>query len=239
MFKGKNLKWLNLVSFVFLLVASAVFARQGSMFNDGSVMTLFMPAPYAFSIWFLIYILLGIWVLGGFTQAPKVEAMYQDVGYWFALTMVFTGLTILLPLEWTVFAIVVALITALITYTKVDQSDVAVWYRVPFSFLTGWLSVATIVNVSLVLKSQGVTELLGIGEVGWAIIMLAVGTIIAILFAVMKSDSIYPLVFIWGYIAIAVQNSDVEPVARMALTMSIVLGVLIIGNIIKYFRDRQ
>ena len=229
----------NLIAFIFLLGASVVFSRDGNTLNDGQIMPIFMPAGYAFSIWSLIYLLLGIWIIKGVNPSENEQKMYKNVGYWLAAALVFSALTIIVPLEWTVGMILLALVTALVAYQKVDKSASNRIYRIPYSLLVGWLSVATIVNISLVLKSKGITEIFGIGEVGWAIIMLAVGAILAIFFSVSKDDNLYPLVFVWGYIAIAVRNAEIPSIVRMALIASGLLIVLVTYNLVSQFFERE
>lgn len=231
---------INTLGFLFLLASSFIFAMNGNMFNTQEIMPIFMPAPYAFSIWFLIYACLGVWVGKGFFASADQMEMYQDIGYWFFVCMILTGLTILVPINISPIFIISALITALVIYKKIDSNEeISKLFRVPFSLLTGWLSVATIVNISLVLKMNGVTELLGIGEMAWAIILLAVGTVIAILFTIKNEDNLYPLVFIWGYIAIAVQNQDNDIITKMVIAMCIIILVAIGYNILGQIGEKS
>ncbi|MEG0307509.1 MAG: hypothetical protein RR636_06165 [Clostridium sp.] len=226
---------INLLSFIFLLMSSFIFAKSGSMFNTNEVMALFMPAPYAFRIWILIYALLGTWVIKEFFANAIEEDMYESVGYWFAACMVLTGLTILVPIKLSPIFIIGALITALIIYKIISESGLSKYFNVPFSFLTAWLSVATIANISLVLKIMGVTKIFGIGEVGWAIILIIVGSVIAILFSVINQDNIFPLVFIWGYVAIAVEQKEMKVIGIVAVVMSTILLITIIYNVYRKY----
>ncbi len=239
MSKQRKYVVINIIAFIFLIGTSVIFARSGNTLNDGSVNPLFMPAGYAFSIWSLIYILLAVWILKGVNPTASEQLMYENVGYWLAASMIFSGLTISVPLEYTVVMIVLALITAIVAYLRVDESEVSKLYRIPFSFLVGWLSVATIVNISLFLKSQGITELLGINEIGWTILMLAIGGILALLFSSRQQDYIYPLVFIWAYIAIAVKRTDVPSIQYMAVITSLVLGAWIVYNIAQMYLQKD
>ncbi len=224
-----ELKIINLVSFIFLLVASFIFNRT-NMFMTSTNTPLFMPAPYAFGIWGLIYLLLFIWVAGQFFARPSREVIYEKIGYWFAISMVFTGLTILVPVRWSALFIVKALIATIILYQIIDREDTRpVLFRVPISFLLAWLSVATIVNISLVLKDFGVTQIAGLGEVAWTIILLVLGTLLASYFTFKKKDIIYSLVFIWGYIGIAVQNKAIQ-----LIVIAAVIGVVILVGAILY-----
>ena len=77
--------------------------------------------------------------------------------------------------------------------------------KLPFSIYLGWVSVATIVNAAVYLYKIG-WDGFGISETAWTIIMLIVGMILAVLVSFRYRDSVYPLVFTWAYIAIALKQ---------------------------------
>ena len=62
----------------------------------------------------------------------------------------------------------------------------------------------------------------------WAVIMLCVGTLLAVLVSFPYRDSIYPLVFVWAYIAIAVEHKDTNEVYFTGL---IAAGLLLLYSI--------
>ena len=161
-------------------------------------------------IWIVIYIALIIWIIKGFFAKDKIKEMYLKISLWFVACMILNGVTVLLPTTFSVIMIIGALITSLVIYNIVDKFNIAKRYRIPFSLLSGWLSVATIVNISKFLRNMGVTNILGINQVGWTNTLLVVGCILAILFTIIRNDIVYPLVFIWGYIGILVQNKDIN-----------------------------
>lgn len=231
----KLLSTINLVAFIFLMYASYLFRTNQSEFIQ-EVKPVFNPAPYAFGIWGIIYLLLLAWIINGYFVQHNEEAMYKKVGLWFAPCLVFNGATILVPTTFSPFIIVAALFTSLAIYNIIDSENVLVKYKVPFSMLSGWLSVATIVDISESLKTIGFTSIIGIGEIGWANIMLVVGCVIAILFTIIKNDILYSLVYIWGYIAISVENKDIKSVQYTAIAMCTTIAIGIIYNKIKKSR---
>lgn len=235
--KNKSLiSVVNLIGFTFLMYASFLFRENDNMFNAMDINPVFMPAPYAFSIWGIIYALLFLWIMRGFFAKDKEISVYENTGIWTFICIVLTGSTILVPVKASAILIIGALVTALIVYKKIQKSNVSYLYTVPFSLLAGWLSVATIVDISLVLKSMGITSLLYVGEIGWIIILLVVGTIIAILFSSSNKDWMYPLVFVWGYIAIAIQNKDRLPIILVASGMCL---VIILGIVFTTFQKKN
>lgn len=221
---------INLVGFIFLMCASFIFGQKQSMFGTDKIRPVFMPASYAFSIWILIYILMFLWIIKGFFPTYKQFDMYKKSVIIFFVCEILTGLTVLVPTKISPIFIVGALVTALMTYEIINKSDVSKIFKIPISFLAGWLSVATIVDISQVLKIMGVTKIAGLDEVTIAIILLIIGAAIAIVFAVVKKDDIYPLVFIWGYIAIAIENRNIISVVIMAIGASLIIFASIAYN---------
>ena len=184
----------------------------------------------------VIYLALAIWIIKGFFAKDKIKEMYLKISLWFVACMILNGVTVLLPTTFSVIMIIGALITSLVIYNIVDKFNIAKRYRIPFSLLSGWLSVATIVNISKFLRNMGVTNILGINQVGWTNTLLVVGCILAILFTIIRNDIVYPLVFIWGYIAIAVQNKDINSIIY---TASATCVIIIIGIIYGKLRNRH
>lgn len=231
----KVISTINLIGFAFLMYASYLFRSNQSAFNK-DLDPLFNPAPYSFGIWIVIYIALIIWIIKGFFAKDKIKEMYLKISLWFVACMILNGVTVLLPTTFSVIMIIGALITSLVIYNIVDKFNIAKRYRIPFSLLSGWLSVATIVNISKFLRNMGVTNILGINQVGWTNTLLVVGCILAILFTIIRNDILYPLVFIWGYIAIAVQNKDINSIIY---TASATCVIIIIGIIYGKLRNRH
>ena len=232
----KLLSTINLVSFAFLMYASYLFTTNQTAF-DKDLDPLFNPAPYTFGIWMLIYLALLIWIIKGFfTKDKHIKAMYIRVYLWFALCMVLNGVSVLVPTKISAVIIIGALVTSLIIYDKIDKSNIATRYRIPFSLLSGWLSVATIVNISKFLRNMGVTNILWINQVGWTNILLVVGCLIAIIFTVIRNDMLYPLAYVWGYIGIAVQNKDIKSIVYTSIAMCV---VIVIGIIYSKMRNKH
>ena len=214
------------------MYASYLFISNQSAFNK-DLDPLFNPAPYSFAIWMVIYIALIIWIIKGFFAKDKIKEMYLKISLWFVACMILNGVTVLLPTTFSVIMIIGALITSLVIYNTVDKFNIAKRYRIPFSLLSGWLSVATIVNISKFLRNMGVTNILGINQVGWTNTLLVVGCILAILFTIIRNDIVYPLVFIWGYIAIGVQNKGITSILYTSIAMCIVIAIGIICSKIR------
>lgn len=231
----KVLSIINLLSFAFLMYASYLFRTNQSAF-DKDLDPIFNPAPYTFSIWMVIFIALFLWIIKGFFAKHEIKHMYLKVFLYFALCMILNGLAVLVPTSLSAIIIVGALATSLIIYDIIDKLNIAKRYRAPFSLLSGWLSIATIVNISKALRNMGFTSIFGINQIGWTNILLVLGAVLAILFTILRNDILYPLTFIWGYIGILVENKDIKSILYTAIAMIV---VIVAGVIYDKIRRRK
>jgi len=86
----------------------------------------------------------------------------------------------------------------------------------PFSVYLGWISVATIANISSFLVSLGWNG--GMTPLIWTIILLTVAYSLAVINVWRNRDLAYGLVIVWASVGIAVKNSSVQ-----ALTLAVVV----------------
>lgn len=195
----------------------------------------FVPSGYVFSIWGLIY--LGLIAFAIFQALPSQrenERMQKTFG-WFLLASLANCAWIFL---WhyqlfglTLVAMILLLVSLIMTYTglgvgKSKVSALETWMvRVPFSIYLGWISVATIANVSDVLYFVG-WQGWGIAPQVWSAVMLAVATVLAALMAFTRRDSAYLLVLVWAFIGIALKFPTETVVSTAAWLAMAVTGAL-------------
>ena len=70
--------------------------------------------------------------------------------------------------------------------------------RTPFSLYFGWITVATIANITAFLVGNNWGGF-GIAPEIWTIILLVLGVIIASVVVIQNKDYIYPFVILWAY----------------------------------------
>jgi hypothetical protein len=105
----------------------------------------------------------------------------------------------------------------------------------PFSIYPGWISVATIVNVSVVLEKNN-WDGFGLSDTTWAVIMLCVGVLLAVIVSFPHRDSIYPLVFVWAFTAIALEHRET---GNVFVSASVAAGLLLLYSIWLIFTPRR
>ncbi|MFB9324799.1 hypothetical protein ACFFSY_02445 [Paenibacillus aurantiacus] len=108
--------------------------------------------------------------------------------------------------------------------------------RLPFSLYLGWISVATIVNISVALYKSG-WDGFGISDATWTIVVLAFGTVLAFVVGGKYSDPYYVLVFVWAYIAIAYKQHSYDQIVTAALIATSLLLVYSIALWIRKFKQ--
>ena len=172
---------------------------------------LITPAGYAFSIWSLIYLLIGIWIIRQYPQSRHQLPVYTNTSTAFIISGLLNCAWILVwHYEYFTISLIVMvayLISLIILYKQMKSSNPRCLDIAPFSINLGWVSVATIVNAAYVLKNNG-WDGFGYSDEVWTIIMLIIGAGLAITFKIEESDYLYPLVFVWAFIAIGIKNQE-------------------------------
>jgi len=199
----------------------------------------FVPPGYVFSIWGLIYVALVAFTVYQALPSQRENPSLRRMGYLYALTGVANIAWLLLwhyeQFVWTMVAMAVLLVTLIAIYLRLGigrqrVSAAESWLvRVPFSLYLGWITVATIANASQLLEYLGWNGW-GIAPEWWAVIMLAVATLITLAVSFTRGDIAYVLVIVWAFVGLALKHSNTLPVAISAwVGAGIVLLSLLIG----------
>ena len=183
---------------------------------------LFAPAGLTFAIWGVIYLLLGahvLYQLGLFreaaTDAGDRAGLLNRVGVLFSLSSLANAAWIL---SWhydfiglsTVLLATMLVLLILITRTILGAELTGrerVFVRLPFSVYFGWITVATIANITVWLVSIG-WDGFGIAESTWAVAIIAVGAVIGTAVILRDRDVAYGLVLVWAYLGIWIKHTS-------------------------------
>jgi hypothetical protein len=199
----------------------------------------FVPAGYVFSIWGLIYLALIAFAVYQALPAQRDNPRLRRVGYLYALSCVANVAWLLLWhyefFELTLVAMVALLLLLITIYLRLGigrnrVSNAEKWLvRVPFSIYLGWITVATIANVTSLLDYLNWSGW-GISPEAWAVVMLVAGAVIASAVSITRGDIAYVLVIVWAFVGIAVKHSDTPIVAVTAIVMAVLVALtLLIG----------
>lgn len=205
--------------------------------------SLFTPAGYAFSIWGLIYLSFITYAICQLLPWQKSDRLYDKLSIPFVLVNMLSMLWIRMFSQNHI-GTSVGIITAILLlggvmfgYAKEGYlyEGNKFWITIPFSLFLGWISVASIANVSLLLISlrwRGGS----LGEATWTSVMISAAFLLAVVISISFKDFLYPLVVAWACIAIWVSSKDVSnTVALVALVIGIVLAIWSVGYAIWHF----
>lgn len=197
----------------------------------------FVPAGYVFAIWLVIYIGWIAFTIFQFLPSQKENPRLRKLGYWFALSGVFNAAW-LFCWHYNLFGLSVLVMLALlgslvVSYLKLDVGRTKAgagesWaVDVPFGVYLGWVSVATIANITSWLYSIDWNGF-GVAPQVWAVIMLAVASVVGILMAFLRRDAGYLFVFVWAFAGIAVEQAGTALVVNSAWVATVVaLGLAV------------
>jgi hypothetical protein len=185
----------------------------------------FVPAGYVFGvIWGLIYIALLGFTIYHSLPSKKDDTRMRSIGWWFALSNILNGSWIFFwhygYNNWLLLGSLVVMLglfaTLIYIYLKLNIgrekfTTTEKWLvTIPFSIYLGWISIATIANITdflIFLGWRGEFQIstLTISEGMWAVGLLLAGLAIAFLMMLLRNDTAYLLVFVWAFTGIGVQ----------------------------------
>ena len=174
------------------------------------------PANYAFLIWPFIYVFLIMFFVYQSLPSDMVpdrndELIFDKISWLWAINMVanvfwvplfqlntFTGFLL------SQLVISVILTTALLISKEANAAELnwieTIGLKWGTSLYSGWLSVATVLNTSFLLKESGITE--DWNEAGWSIAMMWVAAAIYSAKAYLEEDPVYAAVYVWALFGI-------------------------------------
>ncbi|MDD3004763.1 tryptophan-rich sensory protein [Flavobacterium sp.] len=252
----KTLQILNgvaLVATIFINYLSNTGAVNGKTIGEVSagLQTLFTPAAYAFSIWGFIYLLLiGFAFYQGrslFTSNTTSDDVVLKIGWWFIISCIANSAWVFLWIYGATGASCVVILILLWSLMQIvfrcnlklepHSFTKSLLTSTPFIVYAGWVSVASVVNISTYLVKIN-WDGFGIPSATWAIIMIVVAMLINILAVYKRNLWEFALVGAWALLAIGVRNNQTsENVSIMAYIGAIVLLLYCIYH--AYSRHQQ
>lgn len=208
---------------------------------------LFTPAGYVFSIWGLIYLLLGAYVIFQALPAQRDNPRLKAVGWMFVLSSLANSAWIVAwhenLLGFALLEIVILLATLIIIYRRLGYGIVSVpagerWLaQLPFSVYLGWVTVATIANTTILLYDLGWNGF-GISPEIWTVIVFIVVMVLAGQITRVRRDAALLLVFVWALVGIAQKQSAVPLVSYAALGSAAVIAGFAAASLWRRFSAR-
>lgn len=210
-----------------------------------NIPNLFVPAGVTFSIWGLIYILLLIYVIYqiyvAFSKNEKSQLSIKE-HIVFQLTCVLNVVWILawhyekIGISLIIMSLfLVSLIYLFLQNRKKSLSSIKdkLAINLPINVYLGWISVATIANVTALLVTLGWNGF-GIPENIWTILVMLVGTALAVIMVLKHSNIAYSLVVVWAYSGIIIKRYSVSVVYQdIIITAFIAISLILVLSVYK------
>ena len=254
----KSLSILNLLSFVSIVIVNYLAVTLPLNNKTTGVLSdqypnLFVPVGLTFSIWGIIYLLLGIFIayqlVYAFKKDTQNSSFLEKIGILFFVsclanfTWIFAWHFEMVPLS--LFIMLILLISLIVIYQKLNigrsEASKSEKYLVhlPFSVYLGWITIATIANTTALLVNLNWNRL-GLSEPFWTIVVIIIGLVISLMMLFYRKDIFYSLVVDWALLGILIKRLTVDIVRIQSIITIVCLGLIIIssGIIIQIIRKK-
>ncbi len=174
----------------------------------------FVPAGYVFSIWGVIYLGLLAYTIVQALPAQRANPRLRAIGWWTVLANLantawiflwhYERFVLTLPVMFLLLAALLVIYVRLgVGRTTVPRLEI--WtVRLPFSIYLGWITVASIANVSAVLDYLQWNQW-GFSDGVWMLGILAVVVLLSAAMNFSRRDLAYALVILWALAGIGVK----------------------------------
>lgn len=242
------LKWTNIIAFALTVLVNGLAGsttilggKLTAEISDANP-TLITPAGYVFSIWGVIYILLGTFVVFQALPSQKEKSFQEEIGWLFVfssllnIAWLFLWQFEYLSLSVVLMFLLLATLIAIYLRLKIGKSTVPLREKlavhVPFSVYLGWITIASIANVTVTLVSVG-WDGFGISQETWAFSIVIIALLITLLVVATRKDLAYGLVVVWALLGIAVKQSGNQnivtttEISAVVIVIALALSILI------------
>ncbi len=201
---------------------------------------LFTPAPFAFSIWGVIYAAFLAYSVVQLRAVHRANPVYDRLSAMLIVANLLAAGWIVAfraqRIDLSVGIIGASLLVGIGMFVTAHRAKtthgLSTWITVPFSLYLGWISVATIANVSTFFVSAGFQGGM-YGTAPFAVGMIAGAALLATVLAVGFRDYLVPAVVAWTSFALLVKYHLINPsVGAAALIAAILMAFLSIAVVL-------
>ncbi|MGK0550509.1 tryptophan-rich sensory protein [Enterococcus faecalis] len=217
--------WATILFVIMLVVnmSAALFPINGMKTQDISQKyeTLFAPAGVTFAIWSVIYLLLAAFLVYQWMAKARVSAVITNrqllnkVNWAFSISSILNCLWLFTwQFEYLLISTILMLglvgslfyLNYLLRTIPFDKKEY-VLIRLPFSVYFGWITVATIANISATIVQQEIPLFMK-DQPFWTNAALVIGLVVAVSIIIDNRNIAYGLAVIWGYLGVLLKHES-------------------------------
>lgn len=178
---------------------------------------LFAPTGLTFSIWGIIYLLLAVYTFMQFydlKQQTMDHKIYDKLSIYYITSSILNGLWILAWHYLLFTASLVIMIGLLLSLIKINfilrnNAQASGFTKTTFSIYLGWITIATIANVTVLLVSLGLSAF-NTTAVLLTILILLIGLSIGSYTSYQLNSISYYSVILWAYLGILLKHISLD-----------------------------
>jgi hypothetical protein len=202
---------------------------------------LFVPAGFTFLIWGVIYLLLAAFVVyqlilalrgseEGVRLAGRIGPLFllscfSNGGWIFAWHFERVGVSVLIML------VLLGSLIGIYERLRMGGGKAAAseryLVRLPFSVYLGWITIATIVNVTAFLVARGWNGF-GLPDSFWTVVVVLVGILITLVVLFRRRDIPFALVVDWALVGILFKRLSYDEEPIISILIGIIAGLFLI-----------
>ena len=260
----KKTQILSILNFVALVIhVTLSYFTQFKLINEQDVGqvsdaydSLFTPAGITFAIWGVIYTALLFFCIYHIRMAFKQEETHhanknvRRIGPWFILNNIGAASWLIVWTKGLITAsaglIIFQLLALIIIHLRLNihdphgKTDSKIFTQFPLSIYFGWLTIATIANISVYLLASGWKGFgLDYSPIEWTRIMIGIAVFLTALVVFTRRNVFFGLVIIWALYGIILKRESLNATvyADIIKTAWIGLGIVAACCIIQFLQN--
>ncbi|MGC8766584.1 MAG: hypothetical protein ACP5QP_02685 [Brevinematia bacterium] len=207
--------------------------------------SLITPAPFTFSIWGIIYLLLILFIIYQVVLFIKKESYpIEKTGIWYFITCILNISWIIawsyIQIEISLALIILFFVSLIVIYNRLGigkQSSSTldkIFLNLPFSVYTAWLAIATTLNITILLIKLNLRPFLGIPDDIWGFIVIILLSSITAYTVIRRNDIFFGMTAIWALLGIL--STRLNNIYLAPLTLSATVGGIVILTILEFYK---
>jgi len=217
------------------------FNGQSMGYVSGKYHTLLTPAGYAFSIWGIIFLALAVYAVWQLQPKQRYKKLPDAVAQPLTVASLATAAWVVLfayeHLAWCAVTMLVILMALIMAYGRARRLVLARqaprWSSLPFALYLGWISVATVVNITLALWALGWQPATNVSILLALLLVLVISGLSLVLDKSFREVT-FSLVTAWALVAVWVAHRTSYPELGWG-ALCAAIGIVVASAVMRRF----